>query len=472
MRPSIKSEIADELLFRNDHTCCICRESRKQVQIHHLNGDTSDNTFKNLVILCLDCHGRVTGTEGLGRRFTGGEIKKYKEEWESRIGRKNLNLGLKHSKSSNTYKSLKPYYCKASQKRRYCKNCLKVFNDIESFLINDQLSETGAWGKSLSILFDYVIGRKPTEHEIKEGGIVSTFLVVRALATKSGTDAFNESPISKAIIEYLLKRKSSNGGFGRFITSRSGQEIHPNLRHTALAVNLLANLNGPPDSIIEGLKYLNKNELLCLKDDAAPSIAASSILLAFEMIVLGEWGKKHLSNQDKKDLGLSQWEDKRIILIRSIEDESSSPLNPYNPIWKPYGNLPKELIYTALVTIDLLTTLGSIAPWETILRALNHILTKRLDSGLPFDCSQKTIDIGMTVYFCAICSRPDVFTRLSQTNSGKRIIEASNVFFEFIMNNYCNEKFTKLTKCDTIANILLMNGCPWHSILFNSKISE
>lgn len=82
-RAQVPRNIADELLFRNRHTCCICRSSGKHVQIHHIDGDPSNNTFSNLAVLCLDCHSKVTSEEGLGREYSVGELRKYKREWES-----------------------------------------------------------------------------------------------------------------------------------------------------------------------------------------------------------------------------------------------------------------------------------------------------------------------------------------------------------------------------------------------------
>jgi len=55
----------------------------KHVQIHHIDGDDTNNALANLAVLCLECHSRVTGDEGLGRSYTPGEIRQYKRTWES-----------------------------------------------------------------------------------------------------------------------------------------------------------------------------------------------------------------------------------------------------------------------------------------------------------------------------------------------------------------------------------------------------
>ena len=81
-RPNISQALADELMYRNRHTCCICHTPRKHVQIHHIDNDSSNNTFGNLAVLSLDCHSVVTGDEGLGLKYTPGEVARYKAQWE------------------------------------------------------------------------------------------------------------------------------------------------------------------------------------------------------------------------------------------------------------------------------------------------------------------------------------------------------------------------------------------------------
>ena len=46
-------------------------------------GNPGNNDSDNLAVLCRDCHSRVTGDEGLGRRYSKLEVKKYKRSWEA-----------------------------------------------------------------------------------------------------------------------------------------------------------------------------------------------------------------------------------------------------------------------------------------------------------------------------------------------------------------------------------------------------
>lgn len=81
-RPNIDPDLVARLMFQNRHMCCICHELRKSVQIHHIDQDPSNNNWDNLAVICLDCHSRVTGNEGLGRRYSVQEVTLFKNGWE------------------------------------------------------------------------------------------------------------------------------------------------------------------------------------------------------------------------------------------------------------------------------------------------------------------------------------------------------------------------------------------------------
>lgn len=86
-RTPLPTSIADEVLFRFDHTCCICRVRNKDVQIHHIDSDSANDSFSNLAVVCLDCLSKVTGRRGLGRGFSPGEVRRYKVSWEAEVRR-------------------------------------------------------------------------------------------------------------------------------------------------------------------------------------------------------------------------------------------------------------------------------------------------------------------------------------------------------------------------------------------------
>ncbi len=62
-RNEISIETAAQILFESDRTCCICRQRKRPIQIHHLDDDPSNNAPENLACLCFDCH-RDTQIQG------------------------------------------------------------------------------------------------------------------------------------------------------------------------------------------------------------------------------------------------------------------------------------------------------------------------------------------------------------------------------------------------------------------------
>lgn len=85
-RRRLPAVLEAQVLFRSDHTCCICRIKGKDVQIHHCDSNPENNRLDNLCVVCLDCHSRVTGPRGLGKRYSPTEVRLYKRDWERQVG--------------------------------------------------------------------------------------------------------------------------------------------------------------------------------------------------------------------------------------------------------------------------------------------------------------------------------------------------------------------------------------------------
>jgi hypothetical protein len=84
-RRKIPKAREEEMLFNANHTCCICKERNKDVVIHHIDGNSSNNDLENLAVVCLDCHSRITGSSGLGKSFKPGEVRRYKRVWDKQV---------------------------------------------------------------------------------------------------------------------------------------------------------------------------------------------------------------------------------------------------------------------------------------------------------------------------------------------------------------------------------------------------
>jgi len=84
-RVTISEDIAAEILFLSDRTCCICNERGKQVQIHHIDENPANNAIENLSVLCFDCHNQTMIKGGFGRKLDSSQIIKYRHEWLARV---------------------------------------------------------------------------------------------------------------------------------------------------------------------------------------------------------------------------------------------------------------------------------------------------------------------------------------------------------------------------------------------------
>jgi hypothetical protein len=79
-RTPIPEAIAADVLYRSDHTCCVCRINRK-VQIHHLDENPRNHDANNLAVLCLNCHDDTQLRGGFTRKPLALEIIQYRESW-------------------------------------------------------------------------------------------------------------------------------------------------------------------------------------------------------------------------------------------------------------------------------------------------------------------------------------------------------------------------------------------------------
>jgi hypothetical protein len=80
-RSPIPTLEATEALFLSDHTCCICRQRGKSVQIHHINENPNDHRLENLAVLCFEDHDRTQTRGGFGRHLLAPEVVRYRDDW-------------------------------------------------------------------------------------------------------------------------------------------------------------------------------------------------------------------------------------------------------------------------------------------------------------------------------------------------------------------------------------------------------
>src|SRR5262245_23175786 len=80
-RVPIQDDLAAEVMFASDRTCCVCRLEKHKVQIHHIDEDPSNNTFGNLTVICLHCHSDAHTTGAFVRNLTPELLRLYNSSW-------------------------------------------------------------------------------------------------------------------------------------------------------------------------------------------------------------------------------------------------------------------------------------------------------------------------------------------------------------------------------------------------------
>lgn len=96
-RVPIDKEVAHRLLHRSRYTCCACRGSKGiGYVIHHISlySKTQDNSYENLIVLCLDCHSLAHGASGLASTITEYQLIKSKERWESQVAKQDTETAV------------------------------------------------------------------------------------------------------------------------------------------------------------------------------------------------------------------------------------------------------------------------------------------------------------------------------------------------------------------------------------------
>ncbi len=87
-RPPIPKSISARVLFLSDRTCCVCRNaSNRGIQIHHLDGDPSNNDISNLAVLCFECHEQTQVKGGFGRKLDADQIVLFRDDWLRNVAR-------------------------------------------------------------------------------------------------------------------------------------------------------------------------------------------------------------------------------------------------------------------------------------------------------------------------------------------------------------------------------------------------
>lgn len=326
------------------------------------------------------------------------------------------------------------------------------------YLIKDQIIDSGAWGKSEIDVMENATGTKYSENDRYEGGIISTYFALRALKRYEKTPiSFRVQAYSRKALKYFLYRQTHKGGIGRMVLSRSGMEIHPSIRHTALSVAALIDLNAPSGAIFRGLDYINQHwSIEEILEDASPSIAIASIIHAMDKTLSNPQCLASLSEEEKQTLKIGDWDETRLNLYKELITISRS--SDDEPFWNPYGKKDSLSYYTALITIDLLS---SPLPKElgTVVCDILSLLMERLTSegGIPFNQKSIVADFGISMYYYSLICRADILNNIENNVLLKNIEQSKSKIENYLISNWRRHEENEYTHCDTVASLFFIN---------------
>lgn len=84
-RIPIPEDVATQVMFISDNTCCVCEQRLAPVQIHHIDENPANNELDNLAVLCLTCHNETQIRGGFARQLTPTLVRRYRDSWVERV---------------------------------------------------------------------------------------------------------------------------------------------------------------------------------------------------------------------------------------------------------------------------------------------------------------------------------------------------------------------------------------------------
>lgn len=191
---AVPEDIAAKVQFFSDRTCCVCREKGKPVQIHHIDGDETNNDDSNLAVLCLDCHHETQIRGGFARKLDAEQIKLYRDNWYSIVSSKRAGL-LKSSVVQSENKDLVHWQI---FRPRILPNPFDLRSEREKFLLKYPSLD--------SRFLDYPI-HFPIKFEMAYDGYESLTLLLEIRSTTQAVIFSLTEPIKKWVWKWVPKRK-------------------------------------------------------------------------------------------------------------------------------------------------------------------------------------------------------------------------------------------------------------------------
>lgn len=105
-RPEIPFQNLAQVLIANRFTCCVCRNPKKSIILHHIRewAESHDHSSHNLAVVCLDHHEKAHSESTLSRNLTPALLRQFKAKWELKVKTLDVSAVLMASRvSSDTW---------------------------------------------------------------------------------------------------------------------------------------------------------------------------------------------------------------------------------------------------------------------------------------------------------------------------------------------------------------------------------
>src|SRR6266404_4780045 len=79
VRTAVSEDLKCEILTRSNNRCCVCQTPF--VQLHHIDGDPSNNDIDNIAPLCPNCHTQAHSKSMLTVNLNASRLKALRDRW-------------------------------------------------------------------------------------------------------------------------------------------------------------------------------------------------------------------------------------------------------------------------------------------------------------------------------------------------------------------------------------------------------
>ncbi|MCD9295378.1 HNH endonuclease [Bradyrhizobium diazoefficiens] len=143
-RPAIPSDKLIEVLFANRFTCCVCRNHKRGVVVHHIRkwAKTRDHEVPNLAVLCTLDHEKVHTKSELTKNLDPKTLRGIKKKWEGEVAEMDteaiLDQSRQHTSAWQYFNHLRLFELATEQRIKF-----KQLNGYETAWRLDMCDEAG-----------------------------------------------------------------------------------------------------------------------------------------------------------------------------------------------------------------------------------------------------------------------------------------------------------------------------------------